>query len=132
MNAEDTFKSSSRIENRRHTNAHQLSPPSQQQRIQSPPLRQISPNCIQRRDFCSKWAGIISKALGRIQDNVLANCWPESDEAARRVNAGCLSGAVRGRSTPSPKLNSSCRQDSFACLSSSIPFCIFSAASSTV
>jgi hypothetical protein len=36
MNAEDNFKSSSPGENKRHTNAHQPSPPSQQQRIQSP------------------------------------------------------------------------------------------------
>src|SRR6266404_5485350 len=36
MNAEDIFKSSSCVENKRHTNAHQPSPPSQQQRLQSP------------------------------------------------------------------------------------------------
>jgi hypothetical protein len=36
MNAEDNFKSSSPVENKRHTNAHQPSPPSQQQRLQSP------------------------------------------------------------------------------------------------
>jgi hypothetical protein len=41
MNAEDNFKSSSPVENKRHTNAHQLLPPPQQQRIQSPPLRKI-------------------------------------------------------------------------------------------
>ena len=41
VNAEDNFKSSSPVENKRHTNAHQPSPPAQQQRIQSPPLRQI-------------------------------------------------------------------------------------------
>jgi len=36
MNAEDNFKSSGPVENKRHTNAHQPSPPAQQQRIQSP------------------------------------------------------------------------------------------------
>jgi hypothetical protein len=36
VNAEDNFKSSGLIENKRHTNAHQLSPPSQQQRLHSP------------------------------------------------------------------------------------------------
>ena len=35
MNAEDNFKSSSPIENKRHTNAHQPSPPPQQHRFQS-------------------------------------------------------------------------------------------------
>jgi hypothetical protein len=39
LNAEDNFKSSGPVENKRHTNAHQPSPPSQQQRLQSPPLR---------------------------------------------------------------------------------------------
>lgn len=42
MNAEDNFKSSGHIENKRHTNTHQLSPASQQQRLQSPPLRHSS------------------------------------------------------------------------------------------
>ena len=37
VNAEDNFKSSSPVENKRHTNAHQLSPPSQQQRLHPPP-----------------------------------------------------------------------------------------------
>jgi hypothetical protein len=36
MSAEDNFKSSSPVENKRHTNAHQPSPPSQQQRFESP------------------------------------------------------------------------------------------------
>jgi hypothetical protein len=34
--AEDNFKSSCPIANKRHTNAHQPSPPSQQRRLQSP------------------------------------------------------------------------------------------------
>ena len=38
VNAEDNFKSFSPVENKRHTNAHQPSPPSQQQRLQSLPL----------------------------------------------------------------------------------------------
>ena len=41
VNAEDNFKSSGPVENKRHTNAHQASPPSQQQRLQTPLLRQI-------------------------------------------------------------------------------------------
>src|SRR5882762_8124396 len=36
INAEDNFKSSCPIANKRHTNAHQPSPPSQQRRLQSP------------------------------------------------------------------------------------------------
>jgi len=36
MNAEDNFKSPSHVENKRHTNAHQPSPPAEQQRLQSP------------------------------------------------------------------------------------------------
>jgi hypothetical protein len=36
VNAEDNFKSSRPVENKRHANAHQPSPPSQQQRLQSP------------------------------------------------------------------------------------------------
>src|SRR5882724_6687215 len=41
VNAEDNFKSSGPVENKRHTSAHQPSPPSQQQRFQSPLLRQF-------------------------------------------------------------------------------------------
>jgi hypothetical protein len=41
-----TRKFKMRIENKRHTSAHQPSPPSQQRRLQSPPLRQISPNYV--------------------------------------------------------------------------------------
>ena len=41
VNAEDNFKSSRPVENKRHANAHQPSPPSQQQRLQSPPLRHV-------------------------------------------------------------------------------------------
>jgi hypothetical protein len=33
VNAEDNFKSSRPVENKRHANAHQPSPPSQQQRF---------------------------------------------------------------------------------------------------
>src|SRR5438445_125248 len=36
MKVQDTFKSSRLVKNKRHTNAHQPSPPSQQQRLQSP------------------------------------------------------------------------------------------------
>ena len=36
LNAEGNFKSFRPVENKRHTNAQQLSPPSQQQRLQSP------------------------------------------------------------------------------------------------
>jgi hypothetical protein len=100
--------------------------------FESPPLRQNSPNCIQRRDLLQARQHNFKIAFRCIQDEVLANCWPESEESARRLNAGCSPSAVRGRSTPSPKLNFSCRQGPFACLSSSIRFCIFSAASRIV
>jgi hypothetical protein len=48
LNAEDTFKSLGYVENKRHTNAHQPSPPTQQKRLQ-PPLSAIilwEPICI--------------------------------------------------------------------------------------
>ena len=48
---------------------------------------------------------------------MLANRWPESEECARRLNAGYSAREIGGRSTPSPDVNFSWRQDSLARLS---------------
>lgn len=75
-NAEDNFKSSGPVENKRHTNAHQLSPPAQQQRIQSPlSARILYPPYFHKDPSCEKCGllpGLIARAFLSHLDSYVA------------------------------------------------------------